>query len=62
MIFYNLYSLPNTITIIEGRRSVELHTKDGKAIGEIYTKFLSDYVELRDHLGEASVDERKTVE
>jgi len=36
--------------------------KNGKAKGEIYTKFLSDYVERRDHLGEASVDERKTVE
>jgi len=60
--FCNLYSLSKIITIIEGRRSDELHMKDGKAKGEIYTKFLSDYVEWRDHLGEASVDERKTVE
>jgi hypothetical protein len=60
--FYNIYSLPKFITIIEGRRSDELHMKDGKAKGEIYTKFLSDYVERRAHLGEASVDERKTLE
>jgi hypothetical protein len=42
--FYNLYSLPNIIAIIEGRRSDELLMKDGKAKGEICTNFLSDYV------------------
>jgi hypothetical protein len=60
--FCNLYSLLNIITIIEERRSDELRMIDGEAKGKIYTKFLSDYVEWRDHLGEASVDERKTVE
>ena len=60
--FYNLYSLPNIITIIEERRSDELLMKDGKAKGEICTTFLSDYVIWTDHLGEASVDDRQTVE
>ena len=36
--------------------------KDGKAKGEICTTFLSDYVIWADHLGEASVDDRQTVE
>jgi hypothetical protein len=60
--FYNLHSSPNIITIIEGRRSDELHMKDGKAKGETNTKFLSEYLEWRGHLGEARVDESTTVE
>jgi hypothetical protein len=59
--FYNLRSSPNIVTIIEAR-SDELHMKDGKAKGETYTKFLSDYLEWGDHLGEARVDESTTVE
>jgi hypothetical protein len=50
------------MTIIEGRKLDQLHGKEGKAKGETYTKLLSEYLEWRDHLGEASVDERTTVE
>jgi len=62
LIIYNLYSLPKFIAIIEGMRSEELHMKDGKAKGEMYTKFLSDYVVWRDHLEEANIDGEKTEE
>ena len=62
LMFCNLYSLPNIIAIIEGKRSDELLMKDGTAKGEIYTNFLSDYVVWTDQVGEAKVDDRKTVE
>jgi len=36
--------------------------KNAKTKAEIYIKFLSDYLEWTDHLGEESVDESKTGE